>query len=167
MNPAPVLSDCMDWSPAGTGQKTMVNSNTWGSIPYSWPTGIAPTADRIESQYYIFWMQNMPGYQNGVRYGTNVMANWWQFTADWDNAINSNRGLYLAPKVSFLPGTMSHSNGVFRAMLSGDAGQSYTVESSSNLNTWSAAGSVTNFSGTWQFAATNSSPQQFFRVRQL
>jgi len=97
-----VLSDCLDWTPDKSGQQTLVNANTWGNLPYAWPDNLAPP-QKTESQYYIFWMQNMPGEQNGIRYGTNVMANWWRFTADWDAAITQRRGLYKAPEVKFLP----------------------------------------------------------------
>lgn len=167
MNATPVLSDCMDWTPAGTGLKTMVNSNTWGSISYAWPSGTMPAHDRIESQYYIFWMQNMPGFQNGISYGTNVMGNWWKFTADWDNSIQNNQGLYRKPGVEFAPGSISKSNGVFRATLTGEAGMSYAIESSSDLNNWSVIGTTTNFSGQWQLATPMNSPNKYFRAHQL
>ena len=94
-NPAGVLSDCMDWTPTKTGQHSLVNASTWGDLPYAWPGG-NPT-QKTESQYYIFWMQNMPGHQNSIAHGTNVMADWWQFTADWDSAISQNRGLHQPP----------------------------------------------------------------------
>src|SRR6185503_3612500 len=94
-----VNSDIEDWTPQGTGHTKMVNANTWGNIPYPWP-GVLPP-QRIESQWYIYWMQNMPGRGNTIPYNaTNQMRNWWPFTADWDAAINAGLGLH-GPYCSF------------------------------------------------------------------
>ncbi|HMC27671.1 MAG TPA: hypothetical protein VKM56_07735, partial [Verrucomicrobiae bacterium] len=70
-----------------------VNSKTWGDISYAWPEGTAPSG-KIESHYYIYWMQNMPGFENKIRLGDHTMNNWWEFTADWDRAIRGGLGLY-------------------------------------------------------------------------
>jgi hypothetical protein len=89
-----VESDCEDWTPGRTGKLKPVNASTWGNIPYRWPAGTEPSP-KIESQYYIYWMQNMPGDGNQIRFGNNqIMNNWWRFTADWDAAISSKLGLY-------------------------------------------------------------------------
>jgi CSLREA domain-containing protein len=92
-NPTLVQSDCEDWAPANTGQKKPVNNQTWGSIPYQWPDGIAPDG-KTEAQYYIYWMQNLPGRGNVIPHGTNRMSNWWAFTGDWDASIRAGLGLY-------------------------------------------------------------------------
>jgi hypothetical protein len=166
LNLTPVSSDCMDWTAEKSGQQTMVNANTWGTIPYQWPDNINPP-QKTESQYYIFWMQNMPGYQNGIRYGTNVMANWWQFTADWDNAIAQRRGLYKPPTVKFLPGGTRSESGVFRSTLSGDAGFGYEIQASTDLLQWFAVTNTTNFDGSWPVQDPMLSPQRIYRARQL
>lgn len=92
-NPTPVQSDCEDWTPANTGQKKPTNNQTWGSLPYQWPDGIAP-GGKTEAQYYIYWMQNMPGRGNVIPHGGNRMSNWWAFTGDWDASIRAGLGLY-------------------------------------------------------------------------
>ena len=53
------VSDIMDWQPAG-GPTTLVNADTWGTIPYAWPGGTRPPQE-IESKWYMFWFQSMPG----------------------------------------------------------------------------------------------------------
>jgi len=92
LNTTLVQSDIEDWKPSGGIQKS-VNVDTWGNLVYAWP-GIADFSQRIESQWYIYWMQNMPGLRNGIPHGTYTMTNWWQFTSDWDVCVAQNTGLY-------------------------------------------------------------------------
>jgi len=92
-NPTSVLSDCEDWRPDGTGQQSLVNANTWLNKAYSWPTPV-PFPQQGESQFYIYWMQNMPGAGNQIPYGTTTMENWWDIVGDWDQAILSGKGLH-------------------------------------------------------------------------
>ncbi len=101
---------------------------------------------------------------NGIRYGTNVMANWWEFTGDWDNAIRANHGLYRAPQISFVPASLSRSDGVLRATLTGDAGFNYTLEATTNLAAWNTLAAITNFPGIWQFSETNTVSRRLYRV---
>jgi len=166
LNPTPVLSDCMDWTPEKSGQQTLVNANTWGNIPYVWPDNVAPP-QKTESQYYIFWMQNMAGYQNGIRYGTNVMANWWQFTADWDAAINQRRGLYKAAEVKFVPGATRSANGKFQSALSGDAGFGYDIQGTTDFADWATVTNTTNFTGSWSIEDRMDLPQRIYRARRV
>jgi len=90
---SPVLSDIEDWKPDGTGSQILVNAGTWGDLAYAWPDGVAPD-DLTQAQWYIYWMQNMPGYGNGIPHGSEWMTNWWEFTTDWDAAISSGLGLH-------------------------------------------------------------------------
>lgn len=101
-SPTPVLSDCEDWHPDGGPQK-LVNVDTWRGIPYPWPQetelGNNPPYSldfgRAENQFYMYWRQNFPGYQNGIVFdGDKEMNNWWQILADWDEAIKNRIGLY-------------------------------------------------------------------------
>lgn len=91
LNPTLVASDIKAWTPAG-GPTTMVNVNTWGNANYIWP-GAADFPQRIESQWYIYWMQSMPGNGNTIPDGVNYMTNWWDVIADWDWAIDNTIGL--------------------------------------------------------------------------
>lgn len=84
-----VESDIMDWHPDGSGKKTKVNCHTWGNIPYQWPDN-KPAKDKIEAHWYIFWMQNIPGKNNGIRYNGKVLSNWWEFINNWDFAVKND-----------------------------------------------------------------------------
>lgn len=95
-NPTFALSDCMDWTPGGTGNWTQVNRDTWGDISYNWPYGQIP-GGRIEAHFYTFWMQCMPGRGNTIPFGANQLTNWWFLTGDWDSAVRTTSaefGLY-------------------------------------------------------------------------
>lgn len=98
-----VKSDIEDWTPDSSGTKKLVNVDTYGNLTYPWPDpNPAEIPQRVESQWYIYWMQSMPGYKNQIRYGNRSMTNWWVFTADWDAAISSEMGL-VAQTVTELP----------------------------------------------------------------
>jgi hypothetical protein len=111
-NPNPFDSDIEDWTPAGTGQKKPVSAQTWGGINYSWPSGTLPP-QQTESQWYVYWMQNMPGLGNTIPNGAaNRMTNWWAFAADWDDAINAGLGLYQPATCAYTLSATSQSFGV-------------------------------------------------------
>jgi hypothetical protein len=95
LNPTLVAADIEDWRPDNTGQKTSVNVNTWGNKSYPWP-GAQEFPQRIESQWYTYWFQNMPGRGNTIPHGSNWMTNWWAFVADWDAAVTSGLRLFAA-----------------------------------------------------------------------
>lgn len=89
-----VESDIEDWTPDNIGEKKPVNVETYGNLKYNWrETDLMKIPQRIESQWYIYWMQNMPGYNNAIKYNDKEMTNWWEFTADWDKAISAEKGL--------------------------------------------------------------------------
>lgn len=89
-----VESDIEDWTPDNRGEKKLVNVDTYGNMKYDWPdTDPTQIPQLIESQWYIYWMQNMPGHNNGIQYEDKEMTNWWIFTADWDMAISERIGL--------------------------------------------------------------------------
>jgi hypothetical protein len=87
-----VNSDCEDWRPDGLGTKRPVNASYWRSLSYAWPEG-TDIPQKGETQFYLWWMQNVPGDNNGIPYGSATLENWWQFVADWDESIGNNRGL--------------------------------------------------------------------------
>lgn len=84
-NSTPVASTIEDWRPDHTGSTTTVNAQRWGTIPYAWPYGRIPE-DVIQHQWYIYWMQNMPGAGNTIPKSAGYMTDWWCFTGDWDLA---------------------------------------------------------------------------------
>ena len=93
-----VESDLEDWTPYNSGKKKLVNVDTYAKLKYHWQgENTEEIPQFIESQWYIYWMQNMPGYKNGIQYEDVEMTNWWVFTADWDKAISTELGLVLKP----------------------------------------------------------------------
>ena len=95
-NPAVVLSDIKDWKYDNSGVKLPTSQDTWANINYVWP-GSQTFGQKTESQFYIFWMQSFPGFNNNIPYpGNNVMTNWWKIYSDWDFAILNDMGLYEA-----------------------------------------------------------------------
>ncbi len=158
-NPTPAASDIMDWTPEG-GPTTMVNAQTWGNIPYPWPEGQNPP-NHVESHWYIFWMQSMPGIDNAIQYLSNKMTNWWQFTADWDAAIQRGIGLYepgnCASQLSSTGLTMPDSGGPGSVSVTAPAGCKWIA--TSNFPEWISATNGGNGNGQVDFTvAPNSGP---------
>ena len=68
--------------------KINMNKDRWGQLSYPWPGGAESVPQRTESQWYIYWMQNMPGLHNGIPYQEkDQMTNWWYLTARWDEVV--------------------------------------------------------------------------------
>ncbi len=115
LNTTLVASDIENWEPNG-GPTKLVNVNTWAALDYNWPYENIPPAE-TEVNYYLYWMQSLPGYLNEIPYNGQFMTNWWEFVGDWDGAISSNLGLYdnnptgIAPNdnCSSCPEISSHS----------------------------------------------------------
>lgn len=98
----PAESDCEDWSPEG-GTKKSVSCHTWGD--YQGCDSCTDTHyDRActESAYYIWWMQNVPGRENGLVYQGKKMRSWWEFFGDFDRAVGVGRGFLEDPPSSRL-----------------------------------------------------------------
>lgn len=86
--------DCEDWRPDGAGTKVPVNSAYFDTLSYAWPDGNIDIPQRAETQFYIWWGQNMPGDNNQIRYNATTMENWWRIIGDWDSAITNGTKLY-------------------------------------------------------------------------
>jgi hypothetical protein len=67
-----VLSDIEDWKPDGSGEKKEVTSSMWDGDSYKW---------------FIYWMQSIPGMDNGLTDNGKPLRNWWFFIADFDTAM--------------------------------------------------------------------------------
>lgn len=93
-NQAVVLSDIADWTADGSGAFAPVNADTWGSLVWPWPDGVTDFSQRVETQWYIYWMMSMPGFDNGLAYGGESLVNWWEFIGNWDQAVAAGRGLH-------------------------------------------------------------------------
>ncbi len=73
-----VLSDIEDWQPDGSGQKQQINCDRWHSDSLTW---------------FIYWMQNLPGANNGLTYRGRALTNWWRFIGEFDEAMAQRVGL--------------------------------------------------------------------------
>lgn len=77
-----VNSDCQDWRPDGGGQTSLVNCTTWGG------NNCRSYGDQGGGEAFkIWWMQSIPGVDNGLTYQGRDLKNWWVFIGDFDNQI--------------------------------------------------------------------------------
>ena len=67
-----IESDIEDWTPEGTGRKKHINCDRWSRDSLTW---------------FIYWMQNLPGANNGLTYRGRRLINWWTFIGDFDGAM--------------------------------------------------------------------------------
>ena len=88
-----VKSNCEDWQPGGGGEVREVNCNTWYEPYYQIPYDTIACQDDGGVAFKVWWMQNIPGRGNNLTYQGNPLKNWWDFYADFDNAIAINKSL--------------------------------------------------------------------------
>lgn len=77
-NPTYVWTDIEDWRPDGGGEKIRINCERWQGDSLQW---------------FIYWMQNVPGANNGLHYWGKPLTNWWRLVGDWDGAMEKRVGL--------------------------------------------------------------------------
>jgi len=82
-NRAFVLTDIEDWRPNGNGQKQRTNCTRWKCDSLTW---------------FTYWMQNLPGADNGLTYRGRPLTNWWTFIGDFDGAMAA--GLELVQRLT-------------------------------------------------------------------
>ena len=102
-NPAVVWSDIADWTWDASGTFAPVDVHTWGDLVWPWPDGITDFSQRIETQWYMYWMMSLPGFDNGLACESEALTNWWQFIGDWDGAITAGRGLHGSDSLAAAP----------------------------------------------------------------
>ncbi len=102
-NQTAVLSDIADWTVDGSGTFAPVNVDTWGSLVWPWPDGVMDFSQRVETQWYIYWMMSMPGHDNGLAYGSESLSNWWEFIGAWDQAVAAGHGLHGPDSMTSAP----------------------------------------------------------------
>lgn len=71
-NPRYVLTDIEDWQPEGSGRQQRMNCQRWNCNSLDW---------------FVYWMQNLPGAGNGLTYRGRRLTNWWTFIGDFDAAM--------------------------------------------------------------------------------
>jgi hypothetical protein len=76
-----VETDIEDWKPDGSGKKQRMNCDRWVGDSLKWS---------------VYWMQNIPGADNGLVYQDRRLSNWWIFIGDSDNAMRQRVGLIEA-----------------------------------------------------------------------
>ena len=95
----PTLADIEDWKPDNSGQKKMISYHVWEDIQYNWPDGKTQFTGREELQWFIYWLQSIPGLNNHIPYTYNGEAheitNWWKFFHNWDYYAKNETGLYV------------------------------------------------------------------------
>ncbi len=78
--PFTVTSDCATWEPGG-GTQTTVSCATWFQATYGDPTCTETDADLA---FLVWWMQNMPGHDNGLADGPDDLTNWWRVMGEFE-----------------------------------------------------------------------------------
>ena len=73
-----VETDIEDWKPDGTGKKQRLNCDRWQGDSLKW---------------FVYWMQNLPGADNGLSYKGKPLNNWWVFMGDFDTAMKRKMSL--------------------------------------------------------------------------
>ena len=74
-----VTTDIEDWQPDSFGKTKKMNCEQWGCDSLGW---------------FIYWMQNIPGKDNGLTFRGRKLTNWWLFVGDFDNTMKNDIGLY-------------------------------------------------------------------------
>ena len=72
-----IQTDIEEWQPGG-GPKQWLDCRRWGGDSLTW---------------FIYWMQNIPGRDNGLEYEGRPLSNWWRFVGDFDEANRSGANL--------------------------------------------------------------------------
>lgn len=73
--PSSVMSDCRNWKPDGSGAKEALDCSFWN-------------CDKVHDgeNWLIFWMQSMPGLNNGLVDSTGtVIPSWWDYIVNPDS----------------------------------------------------------------------------------
>lgn len=88
-NPTPHPSDCLDWKPGGRGKLSSISCANWSCVDRG-------DADNPSVDYIIWWMQNVPGRGNKIRYSGQRLRNWWDVHADFDAVVENGESLTLS-----------------------------------------------------------------------
>lgn len=88
-----VKSDCEDWKPDGGGVVKDVNCNTWYEPFYAKSYATEQCQDDMGTAFKIWWMQNIPGLNNGLTSQNYLLRNWWDFYSNFDQAIVIKKSL--------------------------------------------------------------------------
>lgn len=124
-DPAPNPSDCLDWKPDGLGAVSNVSCTTWGCEDRS-------DTDNAALNYMIWWMQNLPGRGNQIRYHGRDLRNWWDVYGNWD-AVKSAGPSLTVPPPDITPPSVTLAAALF------SAGRTMTTTSLPVIVAWSGS----------------------------
>lgn len=79
------VTKAIDWDENTLGEISNINCQTWGCNHRQW---------------FEFWMQNMPGHNNGLTYRLQSMPNWWDIFSDLDKYLEKGE---IVPLPTELP----------------------------------------------------------------
>lgn len=74
-------SDCKDWKPDGLGKLSAISCADW-ACSYG-----SSALDNHLTRYATWWMQNIPGWDNGKSYRGSLLRNWWDAHARYDEYV--------------------------------------------------------------------------------
>lgn len=109
----PYLCDIEDWKPDNSGEKSLISYHNWVDKEYNWYDGLKEFSGRQEFQWFIYWMESVPGFENNIIYdyqGKHYrMTNWWKFIYDWDKYTSEGIGLWEEVPVDVKNNESPHS----------------------------------------------------------
>lgn len=85
-SPAVVNTSCENWRPDGTGAVGPISCQNWSC-----------SESNAAERFYIWWMQNLPGKDNGLVYQGRLMLNWWDYMGDFDNTVRFAEKSFFYP----------------------------------------------------------------------
>ncbi len=77
-NQTPVTTDCESWNPDSYGPTITINCTHWNCNSLD---------------FFIWWMQNLPGEGNPYTYQGRPLRNWWLFISDFDQIMQQGLSL--------------------------------------------------------------------------
>jgi hypothetical protein len=77
-NAAFAMTDIETWQPDKPLRRKRLNCTRWNGRSLDW---------------FIYWMQNLPGADSGLQYRGRPLTNWWTFVGDFDGAMERKMGL--------------------------------------------------------------------------
>ncbi len=77
-NKTEAMSDIETWKKERETRRKRLSCARWNGDSLTW---------------FIYWMQNLPGADNGLTYRGRPLTNWWTFIGDFDNAMRQGLGL--------------------------------------------------------------------------
>ncbi len=77
-NTSAVLTDIETWNPDTPLRRKRLNCERWNGSSLGW---------------FVYWMQNLPGADNGLSYQGRPLTNWWTFVGNFDEVMAQRLGL--------------------------------------------------------------------------